>query len=306
MNTNDRIYITNHEKMPGRAFARVLKEKAFRHVILKTASELDLLQQEAVERFFHKERPEYVILTSIRSGGIQANIDNPTEFLYDNLTAQNNVIHSALKSKVKKLLYVGASCAYPGDCPQPMKEEYLLTGPLESTSEPYSLAKIAGIKMCRCCNLQYGANFISVIPATIFGPDDDFDARTSHVIPALIRKFHDAKKELKSSVTVWGSGNARREFIYADDMVDACLFLMKNYDKPEPINVGTGVDITISELAEAISRAVGFKRELKFDKTKPEGAMRKLLDISKITSLGWRPKTDIGVGIQNAYANLNP
>jgi len=306
MNSNDRIYITNHDKMPGRVFVRIFKEKGFRNLILKTAPELDLLEQPSVRSFFQNEKPDYVILASIKSGGIQANIDDPAGFLYDNLTAQNNVIHSAFRSSVKKMLYIGASCVYPKDCPQPMKEEYLLIGPLEPTSEPYSLAKITGMKMCECYNRQYGANFISVVPATIFGPDDDFDADTSHVIPALIRRFHEAKKEGRPSVSVWGSGNARREFIYADDMVDACLFLMRSYDKPEPINIGTGVDITIRELAQEISQVVGFKGGLIFDTSRPEGAMRKLLDISKITSLGWKSKTAIRIGIRNAYANLIP
>jgi GDP-L-fucose synthase len=305
MNPSDRIYIANHDKMPGRAFARILKKKGFRNLILKTAPELDLLEQASVRSFFRDEKPDHVILTSVKSGGIQANIDDPAGFLYDNLTAQNNVIHSAFKSRVKKLLYVVASCVYPKSCPQPMKEDYILTGPLEPTSEPYSLAKIAGMKMCQYYNRQRGAKFISVIPATIFGPDDDFDADAAHVIPALIRKFHDAKEKGSPSVTVWGSGNARREFIYADDMVDACLFLMKNYNKPEPVNIGTGTDMTIRELAQVIKEAVGFKGELKFDRTRPEGAMRKLLDISKITVLGWKPKTDIRAGIQNSYAGLN-
>lgn len=301
---DDKIFIINHERMPGRAFVRLFREKGFCNLILKAAPELDLLKQKDVEYFFQKEKPDYVILTSIKSGGIQANINKPAEFLYDNLEAQNNVIHSALRYKVKKLLYVGASCVYPKDCPQPMKEEYLLAGPLEPTSEPYSVAKIAGIKMCQYYNRQYGANFISVIPATFFGPDDDFDVKTSHVIAALIRRFHDAKIEDKPTVTVWGTGNARREFIYVDDMVEACLFLIQNYNGSNVTNVGTGTDLSIRELSLLIKEIVGFKGKIKFDGTRPDGAMRKLLDISRMVSLGWQAKVDIRIGIQNTYAQL--
>lgn len=300
MNPDDTVYITNHDKMPGRAFVRVLRAKGFRNLILKTVPELDLLKQDAVESFFLNKKPQHVILTSVKSGGIQANIDDPAGFLYDNLQAQNNVIDSAFKSGVKRLVFVGASCVYPKDCPQPMKEEYLLSGPLELTSQPYSIAKIAGIKMCQYYNTQYATNFISVIPATIFGPDDDFDADTSHVIPALIRRFSDAKEELRGSVTVWGSGKAKREFIYADDLVEACLFLMRMSNPPDMVNAGTGVDLTVRELAQLVKDVIGFKGKIEFDRSRPEGAMRKLLDIKRLTSSGWKAGTDIKAGIEAA------
>jgi len=243
-----------------------------------------------------------VFLLPMKSGGIKVNIDRPAELLYANLQSQNNIIHSSWKSGVKKLFFIAASCVYPKDCPQPMKEEYLLSGVLEPTSEAYSIAKIAGIKMCRYYNRQYKTNFISVIPATIFGPEDNCNAETSHVIPALINKLRKAKAERKPYVTVWGSGNARREFIYVDDMVDALLFLLKNGKNPDLANIGTGLGISIKELALLIKGAIGFKGGLKFDKTKPEGTMHKLLDVSKMSSMGWKAKTRLKTALHNICA----
>lgn len=301
MRKDAKIFIQDHESLLGKAFVRRLKKEGFDNLLLRSQKELNLLNQYLVSLFFQKEKPDYVFLTSGKSGGIKANMDHPAEFLYDNLQIQNNIIHSSWQSNVKKLLFIGASCIYPKNSPQPMKKEYLLTGPLEQSSEPYSIAKIAGVKICQYYNRQYQANFISAIPATIFGPEDDFGIETSHVIPALIRKFHKAKVEKKYSVSIWGTGNAQREFIYIDDMADACIFLMKNYNDPNIINVGTGTDISIRELALLIKNIVSFKGKLEFDNTKPEGTMRKLLDTSKLSSLGWKSQVDLKTGVQNTY-----
>lgn len=301
MRKDAKIFVTDHESPLGRALVRRLKKDGFKDLLLKTHSELDLLDQPSVFIFFQKESPDYVFLTQARAGGIRANIDNPAEFLYDNLQAQTNVIHSSWRYKVRKLLFVGASCVYPKSCPQPMKEEYMLTGPLEPTSEPSAIAKIAGMRLCQYYDRQYNTNFISIIPATIFGPEDNFDIESSHVIPALIRRFHEAKVEGKTSVIIWGSGDARREFIYVDDMADASLYLMQRYNGPEVINVGTGVDISIRELASLIKNIVGFKGNLEFDTTKPEGTMRKLLDVTRLSLLGWKAKMDIESSLRNTY-----
>ena len=262
---------------------------------------MDLTRQSAVEAFFEKEKPEYVFLAAAKVGGIYANSTYPAEFIYSNLMAQANIINAAHIYGAEKLLFLGSSCIYPRDCPQPMKEEYLLSGYLEPTNEPYAVAKIAGIKMCQSYNRQYGTNFISVMPTNLYGPNDNFDLMDSHVLPALIRKFHEAKVNDKPYVEVWGSGNPKREFLFVDDLADACLFLMENYDKSEIINIGTGEDVTVKELAETVKEEVGYAGEIRFDKTKPDGTPRKLLDVSRINSLGWKAKMPLREGIEKTY-----
>jgi len=298
-----RIYVAGHRGLVGSAIVRRLEGAGFRNLILRTSQELDLRDQARVKEFFEREKPEYVFLAAARVGGILANMTYPAHFIYDNLMIQSNVIHQAFKTEVKKLLFLGSSCIYPKFAPQPMKEEYLLTGPLEPTNEPYAVAKIAGIKMCQAYNRQYGTNFICAMPTNLYGPNDNFDLETSHVIPALIRKFHEAKINGAKSVVVWGTGTPRREFLYVDDLADACLFLMENCDAQhaEIINVGTGEDITIKELAEMIKSIVGFNGEIVFDPSKPDGTPRKLLDIGRIKELGWRPKTTLEDGLRATY-----
>lgn len=297
----EKIYITNHHRMPGKAFASILKGRCFKNIILKPPSALNLLDRKSVMRFFLRERPSIVILTSVRSGGIQANIDHPAEFLYENLQSDSNVIYASSRLNVKKLLYVGASCVYPKESPSPIKEPYLLTGALEPTSRPYSIAKIAGIELCKAYRMQYGAPFFSVIPATIYGSGDDFSCKASHVIPGLIRRFREAKLCKARSVTVWGSGKARREFIYEEDFVDACFYVMWCYRGIEPINIGVRRDISIRQLAVLIKEVVDFKGALRFDVTKPEGSPCKLLDSSVLWALGWKPKMDLKAGIKRMY-----
>ena len=301
MEKNERIFIAGHEGMTGSAILHRLKESGFTKLVVRTSSELDLTDQKMVFDFFMDEKPDYVFLTAAKVGGILANSRYPAEFIYSNIQSQTNIMHSAWKSGVKKLLFLGSSCVYPKGCPQPMKEEYLLTGKLESTSEPYAIAKITGIKMCQSYNLQYGTNYISVIPADLYGPHDDFDPETSHVLPALIRKMHKAKTSNQPEVIIWGTGSPRRESLHADDLAEACLFLMKNYDEPEIINVGSGKDLSIRELALLIREVVGLKGEVVFNESKPDGAPRKLLDISKITKLGWSPKISLERGIRQTY-----
>lgn len=298
-----RIYVAGHRGLVGSAIVRRLEGAGFPNLILRTSQELDLRDQARVKEFFEREKPEYVFLAAARVGGILANMTYPAHFIYDNLMIQSNVIHQAFKTEVKKLLFLGSSCIYPKFAPQPIKEEYLLTGPLEPTNEPYAVAKIAGIKMCQAYNRQYGTNFICAMPTNLYGPNDNFDLETSHVIPALIRKFHEAKISGAKSVVVWGTGTPRREFLYVDDLADACLFLMENCDAQhaEIINVGTGEDITIKELAEMIKNIVGFNGEIIFDPSKPDGTPRKLLDISLIKKLGWRPKTTLEEGLLKTY-----
>jgi len=298
-----RIYVAGHRGLVGSAIVRRLEGAGFRNLILRTSQELDLRDQARVKEFFEREKPEYIFLAAARVGGILANMTYPAHFIYDNLMIQSNVIHQAFKTEVKKLLFLGSSCIYPKFAPQPMKEEYLLTGPLEPTNEPYAVAKIAGIKMCQAYNRQYGTNFICAMPTNLYGPNDNFDLETSHVIPALIRKFHEAKINGAKSVVVWGTGTPRREFLYVDDLADACLFLMENCDAQhaEIINVGTGEDITIKELAEMIKNIVGFNGEIIFDPSKPDGTPRKLLDIGRIKELGWRPKTTLEDGLRATY-----
>jgi len=301
-----RIYVAGHRGLVGSAIVRRLEGAGFPNLILHTSQELDLRDQARVKEFFEREKPEYVFLAAARVGGILANMTYPAHFIYDNLMIQSNVIHQAFKTEVKKLLFLGSSCIYPKFAPQPMKEEYLLTGPLEPTNEPYAVAKIAGIKMCQAYNRQYGTNFICAMPTNLYGPNDNFDLETSHVIPALIRKFHEAKISGAKSVVVWGTGTPRREFLYVDDLADACLFLMENCDAQhaEIINVGTGEDITIKELAEMIKNIVGFNGEIIFDPSKPDGTPRKLLDIGRIKELGWRPKTSLQEGLKKTYQSF--
>lgn len=304
MNKNSRIYIAGHRGMVGSAILRKLKKEGYSNFILRTSSELDLRNQHAVEDFFYQEKPEYVFLAAAKVGGIQANNVYRAEFLYDNLMIQNNVIHQSWKAGVKKLLFLGSSCIYPKMAPQPLKEEYLLTGPLEQTNEPYAIAKIAGIKMCESYRRQYGVSYISAMPTNLYGPNDNYDLNNSHVLPALIRKFHEAKENNALAVTVWGSGKPLREFLYVDDLADACYFLMKNYDEELFVNIGVGEDITIRDLALKIREIVGFNGEIVFDQSKPDGTPRKLMDVSKLHSLGWKHRIGLDEGIRSVYQEV--
>ncbi len=301
MERGEKVFVAGHEGMIGSAILHRLKEDGFTNMLTRSPLELDLTNQKGVLEFFMGEKPGYVFLAAAKTGGILANSKYPAEFIYTNMQIQNNVIHSAWKSGVKKLLFLGSSCVYPKGCPQPMKEEYLLTGKLEPTSEPYAIAKIAGIKMCQSYNFEYGANYISVVPADLYGPNDDFDPETSHVLPALIRKMHEARIRNEPEVIVWGTGSPRRECLHVDDLADACLFLMNNYDELEMINVGSGEDLPIRELALLVRSAVGFKGDVVFDESKPDGALRKLLDIGKIRKLGWSPKINLEKGVRQTY-----
>jgi GDP-L-fucose synthase len=339
MKKNSRIYVAGHTGLVGAAIHRRLRAEEYSNLIVRTHRDLDLMRQAEVEAFFQQEKPEYVFLAAAKVGGILANNTYAAEFIYQNLMIETNVIHAAYSAGVKKLLFLGSSCIYPRECPQPMKEEYLLSGKLEPTNEPYAIAKIAGIKMCQSYNRQYGTRFISVMPTNLYGPGDNFDLETSHVLPALIRKFHEAKirsqrsdvyppsaapeatrvggrrseirdrreevrgKKLENSdsVTIWGTGTPRREFLHVDDLADACVFLMKHYDEGEIINIGVGKDITIRELAELIQGIVGFKGSIQYDSSKPDGNLRKLLDVSRLRSLGWKPKIALREGIEMTY-----
>ena len=301
MEKDSKIYVAGHRGLVGSAIMRRLKAEGCKNLITRTHAELDLTRQERVEEFFHEERPDYVFLAAARVGGIYANNTYPAEFIYSNLTIQTNIIHASYVFKVKKMLFLGSSCIYPKNCPQPMKEEYLLGGHLEPTNEPYAVAKIAGIKMCQSYNRQYGTNFLSVMPTNLYGPNDNFDLKTSHVLPALIRKFHEAKIKGQSEVEIWGTGTPRREFLHVDDLADACLFLMKNYNKSKIINIGVGKDQTIRELAEIIAGLTGFKGSIRFDTGKPDGTPVKRLDVSKINSIGWRARIGLEQGIAETY-----
>jgi len=285
----------------GSAITRALNADGFTNLVLKPLKELDLMDQRAVADFFSKEKPEYVFLAAAMVGGIQANAERPAEFIINNLTIQNNVISESYKNGVKKLLFLGSSCIYPRECPQPIKEEYLLTGPLEKTNDAYAVAKIAGIMTCQSYNKQYGTDYISVMPTNLYGPNDNFDLNSSHVLPALIRKFDDAKKANAKSVEMWGTGKARREFLYVDDLADAVVYLMKNYDGSEIVNIGTGIDLTIQELAEIIKGVVGFTGEITHDTTKPDGTPQKLLDVSRLHKIGWKHKVDLKEGLRRTY-----
>jgi GDP-L-fucose synthase len=302
METDSKIYVAGHRGLVGSAITRKLKEKGYGNVIGRTRKELDLERQAQVESFFQEQRPEYVFLAAAKVGGIWANHSFPAEFIYSNIIVQTNVIHSAYCTGVKKLLFLGSSCIYPKHCPQPMKEEYLLTAPLEPTNEPYAVAKIAGIKTCQSYNRQYGTNYISVMPTNLYGPHDNFDLQTSHALAALIRKFHEAKMKSAPSVTIWGTGSPRREFLHVDDLADACVFLMNHYNNSDIINIGYGDDISIAELALLMKDIVGYAGQIEYDTDKPDGTPRKLLDSGKLRSLGWRPGLSLEEGIKRTYA----
>ncbi|WP_266205695.1 GDP-L-fucose synthase [Pontibacter kalidii] len=304
MHQDSKIYVAGHRGMVGSAIVRKLQKEGFNNIITRTSKELDLRNQLAVERFFVEEQPEYVFLAAAKVGGIQANNTYRAEFLYDNLMIEANIIHGAYRQGVQKLMFLGSSCIYPKLAPQPLKEEYLLTGPLEPTNEPYAIAKIAGIKLCEAYRDQYGCNFISVMPTNLYGYNDNYDLNNSHVLPALIRKFHEAKESSAPSVTVWGTGSPRREFLFADDLAEACLYLMEHYDGRELVNIGTGEDITIKELALLVKKVVGFEGELEFDTTKPDGTPRKLMDVSKLHSVGFKHSTSLEEGIALAYEDF--
>ena len=293
--------MAGHTGLVGSALVRRLEAEGYTNLVTRTRAELDLTDAAAVHSFFDAERPDYVFLAAARVGGILANDSYPAEFLRDNLAIELNVIEAARRGEVEKLLFLGSSCIYPKHAPQPMKEEHLLTGELEPTNEPYAIAKIAGIKLCEAYNRQYGTDFISVLPTNLYGPGDNFDLATSHVLPALIRKFHEAKESGEASVEIWGTGEPRREFLHVDDLAAACVFLMERYDATEPINVGVGRDISIRELAELIGEVVGFEGELEFDTSKPDGTPRKLLDVSRLTGLGWTSGIPLRDGIEQTY-----
>lgn len=302
MEPNARIYVAGHRGLVGSAIVRRLERDGYRNLLTRSHAELDLQDERAVAAFFEAERPDYVFLAAARVGGIHANNAYPADFLRDNLQIQTNVIDAAYRAGCKKLLFLGSSCIYPKHAPQPIKEEYLLTGPLEPTNEWYAIAKIAGIKMCQAYRRQYGFPAISLMPTNLYGPNDNFDLQTSHVLPALIRKFHEAKESGANSVTVWGTGSPRREFLHVDDLADACLFLMRHYDDDALINVGCGADLEIRELAELIRGIVGFEGRIEYDTSKPDGTPRKLLDISRIRALGWSARIPLDEGIRNTYA----
>jgi len=301
MNKQNKIYIAGHRGMVGSAIKRRLEADGFENLIGKTSEELDLRNQAAVHDFFEKEKPDFVFLAAARVGGIYANDTYRADFLYENLMIQSNIMHAAWKSEVKKLMFLGSSCIYPKMAPQPLKEDYLLTGLLEHTNEPYAIAKIAGIKLCDAFRAQYGCNFISVMPTNLYGPNDHYDPKNSHVLPALIRKIHEAKLNQESFVTIWGTGEPKREFLHVNDLSEACVFLMNHYNEPGLVNVGTGVDLSILELAEMISRIVGYTGAIRRDLTKPDGTPRKLMDISKLKSMGWQAKIGLEEGIRSVY-----
>lgn len=301
MNLESKIYVAGHRGLVGSAILRRLEAESYRKLVTRTHAELDLMDARAVDRFFEAEKPEYVFLAAAKVGGILANATYPVEFLRDNLAMELNVIDAAYRHGVEKLLFLGSSCIYPKFAPQPMKEEHLLTGELEPTNEPYAIAKIAGIKLCQAYNKQYGADFISIMPTNLYGVGDNFDLETSHVLPALMRKFHEAKESNEPYVTVWGTGTPRREFLHIDDLVDACLYLMNNYSGSEIVNVGVGEDISIRELAELVREVVGYRGEIVYDTSKPDGTPRKLLDVSKLNGLGWRARKPLREGIEQTY-----
>jgi GDP-L-fucose synthase len=301
MARNAAVYVAGHRGLVGSAIWRQLERRGFTHLIGKTRAVVNLLDPVAVRDFYRREKPVYVVVAAAKVGGILANSQQPVPFLYENLVIQNNLIHAAYESGVKKLLFLGSSCIYPKLAPQPLKEEYLLTGPLEPTNQWYAVAKIAGIKLCEAFRRQYGCNFISAMPTNMYGPNDNYDLQTSHVLPALIRKFHDAKVKGEPSVTCWGTGAPLREFLYADDLAEACLFLLENYDEEQFINVGSGTEVSIRELVELIRKIVGYEGGLEWDKSKPDGTPRKLMDSSRLFALGWKPKIDLTTGIRLAY-----
>ena len=302
MNRDDKIYVAGHRGLVGSAICRALEGGGFTNVVVRTHAELDLTDRSAVDAFFERERPAHCILAAARVGGIVANDTYPAEFIRDNLAIELNVIDAAHRYGVDKLLLLGSSCIYPRDCPQPIREEYLLTGPLETTNSAYAVAKIAGIEMCRAYRRQYGDRFIAVMPTNLYGPGDNYDLKSSHVLPALIRKMVEAKAATAPTVTIWGTGKPRREFLHADDLADACLFLLERYDGEEIVNIGVGRDITIGELARMVADAVGYTGELVFDTTKPDGTPQKLLDVSRLTGLGWQARISLREGIARTVA----
>ncbi|WP_439883039.1 GDP-L-fucose synthase [Pontibacter sp. MBLB2868] len=304
MELNSKIYVAGHRGMVGSAIVRNLQKKGYTQIITRTSAELDLRNQQAVFDFFEAEKPDYVFLAAAKVGGIQANNTYRADFLYDNLMIEANIIHAAHVQQVKKLLFLGSSCIYPKLAQQPLKEEYLLTGPLEETNEPYAIAKIAGIKLCEAYRDQYGSNFISVMPTNLYGYNDNYDLNNSHVLPALIRKIHEAKENNAPAVIVWGTGSPMREFLFADDLAEACYYIMEQYNGRELVNIGTGEDISIKDLALLIKDVIGYEGELEFDTTKPDGTPRKLMDVSKLHGLGFRHKTELKEGIGMAYADF--
>jgi GDP-L-fucose synthase len=304
MNQQSRIYVAGHRGLVGSAIWRELQRQGFKNLIGRSRSEVNLLDAAVVEHFLNETKPEFVFVAAAKVGGIRANNTQPAEFLFENLQIQNHLIHGAKQAGVRKLLFLGSSCIYPKLAPQPLKEEYLLTGPLEPTNEWYAVAKIAGIKLCQANRRQYGCNFISAMPTNMYGPNDNYDLQTSHVLPALIRKFHDAKISSAKSVTCWGTGTPLREFLYADDLASACVFLMQHYSEEQFINVGSGSEITIRDLSELVKRIIGFSGEIVWDESKPNGTPRKLMDSSRLFALGWKPKVDLETGIRLAYEDF--
>ncbi len=304
MNKDSKIYVAGHRGMVGSAIVRNLQAKGFENIVFRTSKELDLRDTVAVKAFFEAEKPDYVFLAAAKVGGIVANNTYRGEFIYENLMIQNNVIHQAHLAGVEKLMFLGSSCIYPKFAEQPMREDALLTGILEPTNEPYAIAKIAGIKMCEAYRSQYGSNFISVMPTNLYGPNDNYDLQNSHVLPALIRKFHEAKVEGKDSVEIWGTGSPKREFLHADDLAEACVYLMENYNEASLVNIGTGEDISIKDLALLVKETVGFEGELKFDTSKPDGTPRKLMDVSKLHATGFRHKITLADGIAEVYKDF--
>ena len=301
MDTSSKIYVAGHRGLVGSAIVRNLKEKGYTNLVYKTSKELDLTNRNHVDVFFEQEKPEYVFLAAAKVGGIVANNDYPADFIRDNLMIQTNVIDASYQNGVKKLLFLGSTCIYPKMAPQPMNEDSLLTGVLEPTNEPYAIAKIAGIKMCESYNRQYGTDYISVMPTNLYGPNDNFDLQSSHVLPALIRKFHEAKLNSTVSVEVWGTGTPKREFLYSDDLADATVYLMNTYSGNGFVNIGVGKDISIKELAEKVKKTVGYQGEILFNTSKPDGTPRKLVDVQKLNSLGWEAKTSLDEGLKQAY-----
>jgi len=304
MKLTDKIYIAGHNGLVGSAIFRLLKKKGYSNIITKSSSELDLRDQKSVNDFFEAEQPAYVFMAAAKVGGIMANQTYPADFIFDNISIQNNVIHSSYKWGVEKLLFLGSSCIYPKNAPQPIIEDYLMTGCLEPTNEPYAIAKIAGINMCQSYMRQYGCNFISVMPPNLFGPGDNYNLQNAHVLPALLRKFHEAKVNNVESVVVWGTGKPRREFLHVDDAAMACYFLMQKYESPEIINIGTGLDYSIKEMANIVNKITGFNGQIVFDETKPDGTPRKLLNVDKINKLGWQATIDFEIGLQSTYNNF--
>lgn len=302
METSDKIYVAGHNGMVGSAIVRKLESLGFTNILKRSSKELDLRVQEDVFSFMDTEKPDYIFLAAAKVGGIVANNTYRADFIYENIQIQNNVIHAAYKCGVKKLMFLGSSCIYPKMAPQPLKEDYLLTGLLEETNEPYAIAKISGIKMCEAYRDQYGCDFISVMPTNLYGPNDNYDLQNSHVLPAMIRKFHEAKLAGNAQVELWGTGSPMREFLHADDLAEACVFLMENYSENQFVNIGTGVDVTIKELAETIKKEVGYEGDIYWNTDKPDGTPRKLMDVSKINDLGWKHKLDLSEGIKLVYA----